>query len=1418
MLELQQQDIPKLKSERTVSNNTGQDDGSNNGNSYDLVFPALPDSKTLGPKNVGINGQCPSSNAPSKGWSKPRPTLSTVNQVFTISVQDRKSDNSEKFGEGESKRICSQITRETGAEIEISTSKNMNLTFLVRGKVADVVEAKRRIIASFQTQATSAVPVPKEHHCQVMGKQGTRRKEIEQRTGARIQMPSIQDTSDIINVTGTRDAVEKAVQEIRMISDELSKKAFERIEIPKVFHPFITGGHNEKLNSLMKETGVKIHVPPPSVNRDEITIAGDKEGVQLAIDSIKQIYTKMEKESATVFVEIPKQKHKYLMAQKGNGIQDILAETYVSVEMPQQDSDKETVTLRGLYKDLGTGLTKLYEKANSMAAETIECPGWMHRFLIGKNGSNLRELIEDNEKVHVEFSDDNKIIVEGPTDMIPKVIDSLKKAIECYVSTELVVDPKFFKHIIGKNGTNINRVKNDTGVIINISESENNSNIIRIEGRKDGVEAAKSELEEMIYKLENEVEKEISIDQRHHRAIIGVKGEKVRELQEAFNVQITFPSSVEARSNLVKIRGLNDDVNKAFKSLAKLAKELDEANYVLEIPVFKQFHKLVVGKGGANIKKIREETDTRIDLPREGEDSDTIKVMGNKEKVLIACDMIKKIQNEMGDIVTKEIVLGNIKVRNVMVNLGNKFIQSIKEDCGGNVTLKLPAVKGDNTIVIKGPEDDVDSAISQIQTMVDEVYSSVLDIKVKPEFHKYLIGKKRANVKRIRDLTNTRIIFPLETDSTNENITIVGRKENVDKAKAEFEVMITDISNVIEERIEINEKYHKSFVAKRGEFLHRLEDECGGVKISFPKPGAGDKVVLKGSKANVALAKQKLLDHAKILENTIQVEINVDPKFHRHFVSRRGEIINRIIDDCNGVSITFPKLLSNDSIVIIKGDKTNAEEAKRKIEEIVKDLENIVEIVMDVPPKHHRYFVARRAEVINQISAEYNGVTITFPQMNSNSSEVLIKGHKDFVEKVKNKINNIVVDLEQRITIDVIIPQRMHRVLMRNRDLLEGLRRDLDVWIKFPERPSEDQYNNRELEDINGGEEPDENRTPSVNDIVTIFGKPEYCESAKQILIDNVPKTIDLNVPSEYHRSLIGTKGATIRKLSEDYNVQIKVPNQEYSADIIKITGVQKDIDEVVAAIKEEMRLYDADKEDRQLRSYEIQMNIEPEFHPMIIGKKGETVRNLRNKYSVQVNLPRRGEGNNEDIVTVVGYQENAEKARDEIQEMVDKLKNVYKEEIFIDNRIHSRLIGFRGRNISQIMDKYHVDIRFSKSDSSNPDLVVVYAREDATQDDVLDCMDYLDMIQQDYMTDLLENEARANLNPKPDSKSVPNGNHNSQGSAGFVMGNGAPWEKAHPDTNSTRDFPSFAGIATSANSSASSDKTNLPNWGSGRR
>ena len=70
-------------------------------------------------------------------------------------------------------------------------------------------------------------------------------------------------------------------------------------------------------------------------------------------------------------------------------------------------------------------------------------------------------------------------------------------------------------------------------------------------------------------------------------------------------------------------------------------------NYMQQVHIFKQFHKNIIGKGGANIKKIRDETDTRIDLPSESSDSDVISITGKKENVEKARDKIETIQKEL---------------------------------------------------------------------------------------------------------------------------------------------------------------------------------------------------------------------------------------------------------------------------------------------------------------------------------------------------------------------------------------------------------------------------------------------------------------------------------------------------------------------------------------------------------------------------------------------------------------------------------------------------------------------------------------------------------------------------------------------------------------------------------------------------
>lgn len=62
-------------------------------------------------------------------------------------------------------------------------------------------------------------------------------------------------------------------------------------------------------------------------------------------------------------------------------------------------------------------------------------------------------------------------------------------------------------------------------------------------------------------------------------------------------------------------------------------------------------------------------------------------------------------------------------------------------------------------------------------------------------------------------------------------------------------------------------------------------------------------------------------------------------------------------------------------------------------------------------PKHHRYFVARRGEVLRNIAEEYGGVTVSFPRSGVKSDKVVIKGSKDCVEAAKKKISDIVADL-----------------------------------------------------------------------------------------------------------------------------------------------------------------------------------------------------------------------------------------------------------------------------------------------------------------------------------------------------------------------------------------------------------------------
>ncbi|XP_062355486.1 vigilin isoform X3 [Cinclus cinclus] len=1144
---------------------------------YKEAFPPLPEKAPC----------LEAAQEPAGPWSKIRPIkASVITQVFHVPLEERKYKDMNQFGEGEQAKICLDIMQKTGAHLELSLAKDQGLSIMVSGKLEAVMKARKEIVARLQTQASATVAIPKEHHRFVIGKNGEKLQDLELKTATKIQIPRPDDPSNQIKITGTKEGIEKARHEILLISAEQDKRAVERLDVEKVYHPFIAGPYNKLVSELMQETGTRINIPPPSVNKTEIVFTGEKEQLAQAVARVKKIYE---------------------------------------------------------------------EKANSFTVSSVSAPSWLHRFIIGKKGQNLAKITQQMPKVHIEFTEgEDKITLEGPTEDVNVAQEQIEVMVKDLINrmdyAEINVDHKFHRHLIGKNGANINRIKDLYKVSVRIPPDNEKSNLIRIEGDPQGVQQAKKELLELASRMENERTKDLIIEQKFHRTIIGQKGERIREIREKFpEVIINFPDPAH-KSDIVQLRGPKNEVEKCTKYMQKMVADLVENSFSISVPIFKQFHKNIIGKGGANIKKIREESNTKIDLPAENSNSETIVITGKRANCEAARHRILAIQKELANITEVEVSIPS-KLHNSLIGAKGRFIRSIMEECGG-VHIHFPTEgSGSDTVTIRGPAQDVEKAKKQLLHLAEEkqTKSYTVDLRAKPEYHKFLIGKGGGNIRKVRDNTGARIIFPTSEDKDQELITIMGTEEAV-------------------------------------------------------------------------------------------------------------------------------------------------KEAQKELEALIKNLDNVVEDSMVVDPKHHRHFVIRRGQVLREIADEYGGVMVSFPRSGTQSDKVTLKGAKDCVEAAKKRIQEIIEDLEAQVTIECTIPQKFHRSIMGPKgSRIQQITRDYGVQIKFPDREENPapvvepavQENGEEGGEGKEGKDTDPS-SPKKCDIIIISGRREKCEAAKEALQALVPVTIEVEVPFDLHRYIIGQKGSGIRKMMDEFEVNIQVPAPELQSDIITITGLATNLDRAKVGLLDRVKELQAEQEDRALRSFKLTVTVDPKYHPKIIGRKGAVITQIRTEHEVNIQFPDKDdESQAQDQITITGYEKNAEAARDAIMKIVGELEQMVSEDVTLDHRVHARIIGARGKAIRKIMDEFKVDIRFPQSGAPDPNCVTVTG----LPENVEEAIDHILNLEEEYLADVVDNEAMQ-VYMKPSSHE-----ESKAPSKGFVVRD-APWatvnnEKA-PDMSSSEDFPSF--------------------------
>ncbi|XP_037282451.1 satellite-binding protein 1 Dp1 [Rhipicephalus microplus] len=1227
------------------------------GFSYDEVFPALPEKEAPveAGSATGSVGGGGGGGALGQWNHKMHVKSSVITQIFHVPSEERRfrETSSQRFGElGEQAKICADIMRDTQTTIEVSSSRDHSLTVLVTGRERNVALARAHVLRALQTQAQGTIQIPKEHHRFILGKNGKKLAELEQNTATKITVPRTDDNSDVITISGTKEAIDRARDHIQKISEEKSKHGVEELKIPRMYHPFIAGPYNNSVKALEQETGTRIRLDR---EEDKVTITGDKENVAKAKDALMATYEDRKLHCQSVGVEVKKSQHKYVHGYRGQTLQELFEQTGVWVEVPPMESDVETITLRGNPQDLGHALSLVYEKANSVLTAEVPAKSWMHKYIIGKKGENIKRITADYHKTHVDFcEDENMIRIEGPKEELEAVKTALEEKVREIQSTmdsvEIKVDPQYHRHIIGKAGSNVNRLKQDLGVTVHVPADEERSPVVRLEGPPEGVAQAKTELLEMAHKLQNEVTRELCVEQRFHRTLIGAKGEAIQDVRRRFNqVNVTFPEP-GSRNDKVLIRGPKEDVDACYRHMSQICQELQASSHRVDLVLFKQFLKHLQGKGRSLVRRIQQETEARIDLPLESSNSDVVMITGKKENVAAAKDKLLEAQREQADVVEVHLMIP-CNLHNAIIGAKGRLIHSIMEDCGRvQITFPQQDSKSDR-VTLSGPKEDVDKAKKQLLNLSNEkqLSSYTEEVRAQPKHHRFLIGKNGSNIRKVREKTGARIIFPTDRDENQDTIVIIGKKEAVLDAKKQLEEMIESLEKVVEEEMRIDPKYHRHFVARRGEELQHIANEFGGVQVSFPRSG----------------------DHS--------------------------------------------------DVVTLKGAKECVEGARKRILEIVQDLEARVTIECVIPQQHHRTIMGAKGHKVQRINQEFN-VHIKFPE-------------RDF----------------------------------RERETLENG----DVAVNG---------------DVATEEEPSK---PRKEDLIFITGKQEDCEKAREALLALVPVSLEVEVPFKLHRFIIGQKGAGVRRLMEDHDVNITVPPQADESDTLVISGLADNVASAKEALLERVSQILEEEEDRKARSFHLDVEVDSKYHPKIIGWRGAVVTKIRKDHNVQVQFPEKGEN----MITIIGYEKNACSARDEILRIVKEWEDMVTKEIEIDHRVHSRLIGAKGRNIRRLMEQHKVEIKFPRPEDPNKDLVQVTGAEE----DVEDALDYLKQFEDEHLEDIMDQESYQPASRQGQNSGGGSGN-NAQGwteqspsSEGFVV-RGGPWEQRAPDTTSTQEFPSFGG------------------------
>ncbi|OMJ07515.1 Vigilin 1 [Smittium culicis] len=1035
-----------------------------------------------------------------------------------------------------------------------------------------------------------------------------------------------------------------------------------RVRVPIIYSDFSTNYDSQS-------------TPEPS----QIAISGEREAVAQIIARIDEIADDLRRNLRNIQISLPKRQHRFVIGPKGSNVSEILESTGCSVEVPSIADQSTNITIRGPQTSLMDAMTKVMEKANSVSIDTLDLStvassesnlthGWrLFRYLQAHR--TLRTL-EQAHPVNIFFprtlntyskplkSSDLVFEIVGKDDKTVKSarteLNALCKKLLPSFFQSMDIEPHLHGHIIGRNGSNASKIKSQHNIIIlTPSEPENMGNL----------KPARSKEVVLVYTGENPTIQAITSPKNRDKAIA--------EIFEACKAEIK--KSIEEASNF--------------------------GSETIKVP--NKFHRSLIGQGGSSLKEILsacgaddDENRIYVDFSSQGHDDKTEKSKKGESK-----------------------------------------------DSKQNQSKNLP----EDHISIKGDKKIVSLVAKAILQKVEEIkhhevlYSFTQTCKVPTSFLSRVIGKGGAGINRISSVHDVKIdVADNDKSSDSTIINIKGTKAGSENAKKEIDTLIDNLADQTSKIINIASDLHRSLIGTGGRFVRRLEERYG-VSIRFPsnsepkpdsenpEPEAEDidskqrsnplkpnEIMIRGGSKGVENAIQELMDLATYeKDNSYSETIKVPSKHLRYLVGRQGSRITEIRNESNTRIDIDRKDEENPSElvdIVITGTSKNVKSAVKTINDIISDLDLIVEKSVNVDQKHHRYLIGPGGSFYRQMIKDCGGdpelnngpnsCRIFFPRAESSDNEtsniVRIVGDVKIVDKVIEKLTEIVADRENVITSEIEIPSNQHSFIIgRGGSKLRNLQDLHNVRIDFPDSPN--QRNSRKNNSAQ--------KTNSGPNTVTVSGKPEDVEAATKALLSMVLTELHMQVPTSLHKKLGGRDSQLWYEVSSKFGVNVDSskndqpssnsvasnasnPQTRNRIDQVTSNSPNRNIEDIVIDLSAELedpngptttwilkssqqsKLEDAQKhilsrlEDEKKNNYLLMFYVDPSKYRFIIGRNGSVVQSIRADTGVQIDIPKSGTKSksqssaSNNMISITGTKDSVLAARAKIDEILESQSN----------------------------------------------------------------------------------------------------------------------------------------------------------------